>query len=127
MVLLEDTDYTALKSSADKSEQLKKEMLALKILAHEADLQAKSEAKLAQAEIERLKREAARLLQDNKILMEHYALSRQRQFGASSEKTPVSQEQMLFDEAEACASPDAPEPEISVSAHTRIKDRKSVV
>jgi transposase len=55
--------------------------------------------------------------------MEHYALSRHRQFGASSEKTPVGQEQMLFDEAEACCSPGAPEPEITVNAHTRKKTR----
>jgi transposase len=117
MVLLEDEDYRDLKSGADKSEQLEKEMLALQILARQKD----EEAAAAKAEIGRLKREAARLLEDNKILMEHYALSRHRQFGASSEKTPISQEQMLFDEAEACASPDALEPEISVSAHTRIK------
>jgi hypothetical protein len=83
MVLLEDKDYRDLKYGADRSEQLEKEMLALKTLARQKD-------EAAKAEIERLKREAARLLQDNKILMEHYALSRQRQFGASSEKTPVS-------------------------------------
>jgi transposase len=114
MVLLEDEDYRDLKSGAEKSEQLEKEMLALKILAREA-------ATKAEAEIERLNREAARLQHDNNILMEHYALSRHRQFGVSSEKTPVAQGQMLFDEAEACAAPDAPEPEITVSAHTRTK------
>src|ERR1700721_3263110 len=55
--------------------------------------------------------------------MGHYALSRHRQFGASSEKTPVGQQQMLFDEAEACYSPGAPEPEVTVNAHTRKKTR----
>src|SRR5580698_9251875 len=110
MVLLEDDDYNALKTGAEKSEQLEKEMLALQTLARE------NAAKIA-----RLEAEAARLQQNNSILMEHYALSRQRQFGTSSEKTPVAQEQMLFDEAEACAALDAPEPEITISAHTRTK------
>lgn len=110
MVLLEDTDYNALKSGADKSEQLEKEMLALQILAQNTEV-----------ENARLKAETSRLQHANSILMEHYALARHRQFGASSEKTPVAQEQMLFDEAEACAAPDAPEPGIAVSAHTRTK------
>src|SRR5580700_2670350 len=113
MVLLEDEEYRDLKSRADKSdksEQLEKEMLALEILAQENAVK-----------IAKLQAEAARLQQTNSILMEHYALSRQRQFGVSSEKTPVAQEQMLFDEAEACAAPGAPEPGIAVSAHTRTK------
>ena len=110
MVLLEDTDYNTLRSAALKSEQLEKEKLALQILVREnAD------------KITKLEAEAARLEQNNSILMEHYALSRHKQFGASSEKTPVDQEQMLFDEAEACCSPDAPEPEVTVNAHTRKK------
>jgi transposase len=110
MVLLEDDDYNALKTGADKSEQLEKEMLALETLARE------NAAKIA-----RLEAEAARLQQNNSILMEHYALSRHKQFGASSEKTDVAQEQMLFNEAEACAAPDPVEPEVLVSAHTRTK------
>src|SRR5580692_6515955 len=117
MVLLEDNDYNALRSGALKSEQLEKEMLALQILAREKA----KEAEAARAEIERLKLKTQRLEHDNSILMEHYTLSRHRQFGASSEKTPVGQEQMLFDEAEACASPDIVEPEVLVSAHTRTK------
>ena len=117
MVLLEDEDYRDLKFGADKSEQLEKEMLALQILAREKTVQAEA----AKVEIERLSLKAQRLEHDNRILMEHYALSRQRQFGVSSEKTPVGQEQMLFDEAEACYSPGAPEPEVTVNAHTRTK------
>ena len=119
MVLLEDTDYHALKSGADKSEQLEKEMLALQT-------RARQEAEAARAEIERLQREAVRLQHNNSILMEHYALSRHRQFGASTEKTNVAQEQMLFNEAEACASPDAPEPQITVDAHTRTKRKRGL-
>ncbi len=124
MVLLEDEDYHALKAGADKSEHLEKEKLALQILAREKTVQAEAaeaEAKHAKAEIDRLKLVAQKLEHDNKILMEHYALSRHRQFGASSERTPVGQEQMLFDEAEACSAPDAQEPEIAVGAHTRTK------
>jgi transposase len=122
MVLLEDEEYRDLRSRADKrdkSEQLEKEMLALQILAREKTVQAEQ----SKAEIERLKRETQRLEHDNRILMEHYALSRQRQFGISSEKTAVGQEQMFFNEAEACASLNAPEPEITVNAHTRKKTR----
>ena len=103
MVLLENKDYWDLKSGADRSEQLEKEMLALQILAHEAALQAeksKADAAQAKAEIERLKREAARLEHDNRILMEHYALSRHRQFGASSEKAPIG----LFPLHPCCAA-----------------------
>lgn len=124
MVLLEDEEYRDLKSGADKSGQLENELLALETLAREAAAQAeqaKTEAKQAKAEAERLKLHTQRLEHDNSILMEHYALSRHRQFGASSERTPVGQEQMLFNEAEACASPDTPEPEVTVSAHTRTK------
>ncbi len=121
MVLLEDEDYHALKSGADEGEQLKRELLALQIHARQKADEAEAEAKQAKAEIERLKLVAQRLEHDNGILMEHYALSRHRQFGASSEKTPIGQVQMLFDEAEACASPDASEPEITVSAHVRTK------
>ena len=105
MVLLEDEDYHALKAGADKSEHLEKEKLALQILAREKTVQAEAaeaEAKHAKAEIDRLKLVAQRLEHDNKILMEHYALARHRQFGPSSERTPVGQEQMLFDKAEAC-------------------------
>ena len=117
MVLLEDEEFKDLKSRADnsqRSEQLEKDLLALKALARQ-------EAEAAKAEIARLTLEAARLKHTNNILMEHYALSRQRQFGVSSEKTPVGQEQLLFNEAEGCASPDAQEPEITVGAHTRTK------
>ena len=124
MVLLEDKDYRALKSGADKSEQLKQEVLALQILAQEAALsaeKARADAVLTKAEMERLTLVAQRLEHDNKILLDHYLLARHRLFGASSEKTPVEQLQMLFDEAEACASPDAPEPTITVDAHTRTK------
>src|SRR5277367_724357 len=103
MVLIEETILEDLQSQAAKSEQLEKEKLALEILAHEKS----EEAAAAMAQVERLKLEASRLQHTNNILMEHYALSRHRQFGASSEKTPVGQEQMLFNEAEACASVDA--------------------
>jgi hypothetical protein len=89
MVLLEDEDYKDLISGAQKSEQLEKEMLALQTLARE------NAAKIA-----RLEAEAARLEQTNSILMEHYALSRHKQFGASSEKTDVA----LFPLHPCCAA-----------------------
>ncbi len=107
MVLLEDEEYRTL---ITESELLRNEKLALEILAREKD-----------ARIAKLEAKAASLEQNNSILMEHYALSRQKQFGTSSEKTEVAQEQMLFNEAEACADPNAPEPEVVVNAHTRTK------
>jgi transposase len=114
MVLLEDEEYRAI---VTKSEQLEKELLALKT----REQAAAARAEQAEAEANHAKAQMARLEQNNSILMQHYALSRQRQFGISSEKTDVAQEQMLFDEAEACASADAPEPQITVGAHTRTK------
>ena len=124
MVLLEDEEYRDLKSRADKidrGEQLEKELLALQVRLRQKTEEGKAEAARSKSAIEHLERKAANLEHNNKILMEHYALSRHRQFGASSERTEVAQEQMLFDEAEACAAPDAPEPQITVGAHTRTK------
>ena len=43
-------------------------------------------------------------------LKEQLKLAARRQYGASSEKTPIGQEVMVFNEAEEAAVPDAPEP-----------------
>ena len=97
MVLLEDTTYAELNAHANENAQLKTEM------------------RRAEAELERLRRE-------NEILREHYALSRQRQFGTSSEKTPTGQE-MLFNEAEVCASSEETPSETEVITYTRHKPK----
>src|ERR1035437_5844295 len=51
---------------------------------------------------------------------EQYRLSKQRQFGSSSEQTSVDQVS-LFDEAEVEAKPDAPEPTVEEITYTRRK------
>ena len=120
MVLLEDEDYRDLKFGADKSEQLEKEMLALQILAREKTVQAEA----AKVEIERLSLKAQRLEHDNRILMEHYALSRQRQVPARllRERTPVGQElRCSSTKRKPATRRAAPEPEVTVNAHTRTK------
>ncbi|GEA17575.1 hypothetical protein E306M_07090 [Moorella sp. E306M] len=59
-----------------------------------------------------LERENAELTAKLNWFMEQFRLSKKRQFGVSSERTTPLQEQLLlFNEAEADARPEAPEPD----------------
>jgi transposase len=65
--------------------------------------------------------EMARLKAENQWLKEQLGLAQHRLFAPKSEKTPVGQEAMLFNEAEACAAPEVAEPEIQTITYTRRK------
>jgi transposase len=68
-----------------------------------------------------LTQELARLKAENQWLKEQVGRARHRLYAPSSEKTPVGQERMLFNEAEACAAPEAPEPVSQTLTYTRKK------
>src|SRR5580700_5953808 len=65
--------------------------------------------------------ENARLKAENQWLKEQIGLAKHRLFAPSSEKTPVGQEAMLFNEAEACAAPEVPDPVCQTITYTRKK------
>jgi transposase len=65
--------------------------------------------------------ELARLKAENQWLKEQLGLAKHRLYAPSSEKTPVGQEAMLFNEAEACAAPEVPEPVSQTITYTRRK------
>lgn len=52
---------------------------------------------------------------------QQFGLAQKRLYGPSSEKSPVGQEVMLFNEAEACASPTLPDAESETITYTRRK------
>jgi transposase len=52
---------------------------------------------------------------------EQLGLAKKRLYGAKSEKTPIAQEAMLFNEAEACASDILPDPETETITYNRRK------
>jgi transposase len=54
---------------------------------------------------------------------EQFRLAQHRRFGASSEQTPVGQEALLFNEAEACATPALPEPTVEEITYKRRKTK----
>jgi len=58
---------------------------------------------------------------ENQWLKEQLGLLKHRVFAPSSEKTPVGQEAMLFNEAEACAAPEVAEPTSETITYTRRK------
>ena len=70
---------------------------------------------------EALAEEMARLKAENQWLKEQLGLAKHRLFAPSSEKTPVGQEAMLFNEAEACAAPEVPDPVSETITYTRRK------
>jgi transposase len=70
---------------------------------------------------ETLEEENARLKAENQWLKEQIGLAKHRLFAPSTEKSPVGQEAMLFNEAEACAAPQAPEPVCQTITYTRRK------
>ena len=65
--------------------------------------------------------ENAHLKAENQWLKEQLGLAKQRLFAPSSEKSPTGQEALLFNEAEAAAVSDAPEPESETITYTRRK------
>lgn len=70
---------------------------------------------------EALVEEMARLKAENQWLKEQLGLAKQRLFAPSTEKTPVGQEALLFNEAEACAAAQVPEPLTETITYTRRK------
>src|SRR5579859_7612313 len=67
---------------------------------------------------EALAQENAQLKAENQWLKEQLGLAKHRLFAPSSEKSPVGQEAMLFNEAEACAAAEAPEPVCQTITYT---------
>src|SRR5450755_4247762 len=63
-----------------------------------------------------------RLLKDQiQWLKEQLGLAKHRLYAPSSEKSPTGQEALLFNEAEATAAPQAPEPVSEIITYTRRK------
>src|ERR1019366_658404 len=58
---------------------------------------------------------------ENEWLREQFRLAKHRQFGPSSEQTPVGQEALIFNEAEAVADPQLPEPTVETITYNRRK------
>lgn len=110
MVQLEDTTYAALQAKAQRTEELEQEILRLK-----AQRQA---PKWDDPEIEML-----RLQAENQRLREKLGLAVRRQFGPKSERRITGHEAILFNEAEAEAAPQAPEPVTQVAAYVRGKKK----
>ncbi len=70
---------------------------------------------------EALAEENARLKAEIQWLKEQIGLAKHRLYAPSSEKSLVGQEAMLFNEAEACPAPEAPEPASETITYTRKK------
>lgn len=68
-----------------------------------------------------LVQENAQLKAENQWLKEQLGLAKHRLFAPSSEKSPTGQEALLFNEAEAVAAPEAPEPVHETLTYTRRK------
>jgi transposase len=68
-----------------------------------------------------LVQENAKLKAENQWLKEQLGLVKHRLFAPSSEKSPTGQEALLFNEAEATAAPDVPEPVSEIITYTRRK------
>jgi transposase len=71
--------------------------------------------------VSRLTEKVLLLEAENQWLKEQLGLAKHRQFGPSSEKSDPAQEAMLFNEAEAAATSEAPEPETETVSYTRRK------
>jgi len=65
--------------------------------------------------------ERDQLKAENQWLKEQLGLVKHRLFAPSTEKSPTGQESLLFNEAEATAAPDLPEPESETITYTRRK------
>jgi hypothetical protein len=87
------------------------------ILCYNIGMDNNTEIAEMKAEIEQLKRE-------NFYLAEQLRLWKLRQFGPSSERTAAIVDQVsLFNEAEAVADPELPEPDIDQAASRRRKQK----
>lgn len=81
---------------------------------------------IPKTEYDKMQAKTSLMEQQIQWLMEQLKLSKRQQFGASSEKTPLEQLNLLdtFNEAEATADLTIPEPDITtIKAHTRKKIR----
>ena len=75
---------------------------------------------------ERLAQENAELLAKVHWYEEQFRLSQQRLYGQSREQTPADQPAFVFNEAEACAVPTAPEPTVkTITVQRRIKGQRA--
>lgn len=72
---------------------------------------------ISKAQADKIRRLEAEIL----WYKQQFGLAQKRLYGPSSEKSPVGQEEMLFNEAEACASPTLPDPETESITYTRRK------
>src|SRR5438445_7466851 len=68
-----------------------------------------------------LVQENAHLKAENQFLKEQLGLAKHRLFAPKSEASPTGQEAMLFNEAEAIAAPEAPDPVSETITYTRRK------
>ena len=138
MVQLEDTTYAALEARARRSEELEAALLesARRSQELEAQLQARHrQSEELEAEIARLSADRRplnwddpdialiRLQAENQRLREKLGLSVRRLFGPKSERKITGMEATLFNEAEAEAAPNAPEPITQVAAYVRGKKK----
>ena len=127
MVQLQDTTYAALQAKAQRSEELEREVLRLQGSAQKYEALEQEILRL-KAEKQTQKwdeREIAylRLQAENQNLREKLGLSIRRLFGSKSERRITGQEALLFNEAEAEAAPEAPEPVTQVAAYVRGKKK----
>jgi len=110
MVQIDETTYAELLVRAQKSDELEAEIHRLKAHKHAPKWDdPQIEIIRLQAEIERLR--------------EKLGLAVRHRFGPSSERRITGQEALLFNEAEAEAVPDAPEPITQVAGYVRGKKK----
>ncbi|GAC1651857.1 MAG: IS66 family transposase [Acidobacteriaceae bacterium] len=124
MVQLPDTTYATLQARARMTEELQAALLASTRMRQELE----AEILLLKAEQQAQKGderaiEILRLQAENQHLREKLGLSVRRLFGPSSERRITGQEALLFNEAEAEAVPNAPEPLTQVAAYVRAKKK----
>jgi len=72
---------------------------------------------------ERQAQKIAALEAEVRWLKEQFRLAHRRQFGTSSEQTPAAQQALVFNEAEAETTPDAPEPTVETITYQRRKGK----
>ena len=124
MVQLEDTTYAQLNARALRSEELEAALLASARMREELEreiLQLKAEKQTPKWDDPQI--EVIRLQAEVQHLREKLGLSVRRLFGPSSERRITGQEALLFNEVEAEARPDAPEPVTQIAAYVRAKKK----
>lgn len=139
MVQLEDTTYADLTSRALRTDALEVECARLKAEKSRIEEEMKAQIEAAEARIKAefgsaeaipetpAERESVfeflRLQAENQRLREKLGLAIRRTFGASSERRISGQEAFLFNEVEAEACTEAPEPLRQVAAYVRRKKK----